>query len=190
MLYQYNPFKILGVSPDDNRKNIVAAAEEKALFDDSGKIREASTTLTNPQRRIAAEVCWFPDCDDSDIEEIQNYIDDTLAGEPAVNLAMEKYSPLTQVLVKLACIDAQNFSSAAKARNYILGMGRLLGSIKALSVLAQVNAHRENSGFPSVQSPSEIETVLGELRVEIRQQLTQKLQQLGEGSYTRVVYQL
>ncbi len=70
MLYNDNPFKILGVSPTDSRREIARQAEEKALLFDAQTCTDARTTLTNPQRRISAEIHWFLDCNSEEIKEI------------------------------------------------------------------------------------------------------------------------
>ena len=56
MMLSENPFFILGVTPLDNRHQILALAEEKALLLDSEKCSEARNTLTTPQRRLVAEM--------------------------------------------------------------------------------------------------------------------------------------
>ena len=50
-----NPFFTLGVSTRDNRRQITAAAEEKAFVSGSD-FSEARTALLIPEKRIAAEV--------------------------------------------------------------------------------------------------------------------------------------
>jgi len=55
-----NPFYILGVTPSDNREKIIELAQEKSLTLDPAIVAEAKNTLTNPRKRISAEVAWFP----------------------------------------------------------------------------------------------------------------------------------
>ena len=62
MTYNDNPFKILNVSLTDTRREIASKTEEKTLLFDARKCTDAQTILTNPQRRISAEVHWFLDC--------------------------------------------------------------------------------------------------------------------------------
>ena len=97
MLYQDNPFKLLGVLPTDGRREIVRQAEEKSLLLDAQKCSDARTTLTNPQRRIGAEVHWFLDCSADEIKEIEDYISQELAGKTDSDFVWEKKSALTQM---------------------------------------------------------------------------------------------
>jgi len=55
-----NPFYILNATQRDNRERIIDLAEEKSLLSDSDKCMAARTELTNPRKRISAEVAWLP----------------------------------------------------------------------------------------------------------------------------------
>ena len=55
-----NPFYTLGATTDDDRRRIAELAEEKSLVGDEDSIRDARGVLTNPRRRLAAEVGWLP----------------------------------------------------------------------------------------------------------------------------------
>ena len=55
-----NPFHILGATTRDNRHRIMELAEECSLLTDADECMEAQSILTNPRRRISAEVAWLP----------------------------------------------------------------------------------------------------------------------------------
>ena len=55
-----NPFYILNATQRDNRQRIIALAEEQSLLSDADKCMTARAELTNPNKRIAAEVAWMP----------------------------------------------------------------------------------------------------------------------------------
>ena len=55
-----NPFHILGATTRDNRHSIMELAEERSLLLDTDECMEARSILTNPRRRISAEVAWLP----------------------------------------------------------------------------------------------------------------------------------
>lgn len=185
MLYKDNPFKILGVSPADGRRAIVSQAEEKALLLDSQKCADARTTLTNPQRRIAAEVHWFLDCTDEEIKEIDAAISDP--SEDSDDLSWDRYSPLTQLNIQLALLDSRDFRNASSAKFYILGISRLYEAVDADSVIRLINEKRKEAGFPEVINRQDVETALSEMRSEIRQALSQRLQSLPQSQYTQII---
>lgn len=187
MLYNDNPFKILGVSPTDSRREIARQAEEKALLFDAQKCTDARTTLTNPQRRISAEIHWFLDCNAEELKEIDSYISSTLSRNDADDFSWDEFCALTQLNIQLACLEAQNFNNASMAKYYILGVSRLFEAVDAEDVLELINKNRRQAGFPEVSKGLDIESALGEMRSEIRQMLSQRLQSLPETLYTQIV---
>ena len=190
MLYQDNPFKLLGVLPTDGRREIVRQAEEKSLLLDAQKCSDARTTLTNPQRRINAEIHWFLDCQADEIKEIEEYISAELAGNTNGDFEWEKKSALTQLNIQLACIGAQNFGKLSSAKFYILGISRLYESIDAEKVIQTINETRKQAGFPEVAKSQDIDAALNELRSEIRQMLSGGLQKLSRDKYIQIVTKL
>ena len=55
-----NSFYILNATQRDNRHRIMELAEKQNLLSDTSKCMEARTELTNPRKRISAEVAWLP----------------------------------------------------------------------------------------------------------------------------------
>ncbi|MBQ2617359.1 MAG: hypothetical protein IJF90_10930 [Synergistaceae bacterium] len=75
-----NPFFTLGVSTRDNRRQITAAAEEKAFVSGSDDFGEARTALLIPEKRIVAEIRWFPGMDDAKVREISEFFRNVAVG--------------------------------------------------------------------------------------------------------------
>ena len=190
MQYNDNPFHILGVAPIDSRRVIARQSEEKALLLDAQKCSDAQATLTNPQRRIAAEVHWFLDCSPEEIKEIDSYVDGVITNNDIDDYSWDRFCALTQLNIQLACLDAQNFKNASMAKYYILGISRLFEAVDIEVVLQLINENRRQAGFPEVSKSLDIESALGDLRSEIRQSLTQRLQCLPENQYTQIVTML
>ena len=55
-----NPFHILTASPRDNRRRIMELADERSLLLDSSQCMAARSDLTNPRKRLSAEIAWLP----------------------------------------------------------------------------------------------------------------------------------
>ena len=55
-----NPFHVLSATPRDNRQRIHDLADEQSLIGDHEKCSNARSDLTNPRKRLVAEVAWFP----------------------------------------------------------------------------------------------------------------------------------
>ena len=190
MIYDNNPFKLLGISPSDGRREIVRQAEEKSLLLNSEQCSEARTILTNPQRRISAEVHWFLDCDEDAIREIESYITDERAGNSDNDFSWDRFSPLTQLNIQLACLESQDFSVPSSAKFSILRISRLFESIDADSVLQLINEKRHVAGFPEVSSYQDIEAAISDLRSEIRQGISQKMQSISQQKIVQIVTML
>src|ERR1700682_4470823 len=55
-----NPFWVLWVSTRDPNQRIVESADEKALILNPDVCESARATLTNPRKRLTAEMSWLP----------------------------------------------------------------------------------------------------------------------------------
>ena len=55
-----NPYYILNATQRDNRHRIIELAEEQSLLSDTDECMAARAELTNPRKRISAEVAWLP----------------------------------------------------------------------------------------------------------------------------------
>ena len=112
MRYLDNPFLILDVTSEDNRRTIVAQAEEQALYFDAERCNEARNTLTNPQRRISAEVRWFLGCNKITCNEIQELISD-VCDEEMDDIPLRYYSDLTKLNINIACLEKRHMGNSS-----------------------------------------------------------------------------
>ena len=55
-----NPFYLLKASPKDNRKKLLELADDAAFDIDSIKANESRSILSNPRKRLEAEISFFP----------------------------------------------------------------------------------------------------------------------------------
>ena len=51
-----NPFYILGATTRDNKQRLIELCEEKSLLGDADERNEALAVLTNPRKRLSAEM--------------------------------------------------------------------------------------------------------------------------------------
>lgn len=71
MKLEENPFYLLGVGVDSTKADITQKADDKC-FDEpelEEDIEKAKGILLNPQRRIGAEIRWFPGCSGSAFQQ-------------------------------------------------------------------------------------------------------------------------
>ena len=67
MSLKSNPFYVLGAAPSDDRRRIMALANDRRLDGNEAAIREARIVLTNPRKRLAAEIAWLPGLEEDEI---------------------------------------------------------------------------------------------------------------------------
>ena len=67
-----NPFYVLGATPHDDRRRIIALANDKRLELDSDEaaVREAQSILITPRKRLAAEIAWLPGMEAEEIRRV------------------------------------------------------------------------------------------------------------------------
>ena len=188
MNYQENPFNILGASITDNRRKIVALCEEKVLYLDSSEVESARNILTTPQKRLSAEMHWFPDCDEEDIATIREYIAAS-AENPNTELTISA-GDLSLFNAYLAALPGKKTNAYSEIKSELLRLSRLYEALDAEEIKAQLNECRTKSGFPLLERESDIETVLAEMRNETRQILSKWLSRFSEASYVKIVTQI
>lgn len=64
-----NPFYILEASPVDDRRKLISLADEAKLLSDDN-VEEALNQLLHHQRRLDAEINWFPSTAPSQVEQL------------------------------------------------------------------------------------------------------------------------
>lgn len=139
-----SPFAILGVTTRDDLSRIMEAAEERSLIADPDLCQQARAILTNPRRRLDAELGWFPGTSPKVAARaisatVHQVLELPLGGLAKANALVMAASDWTaQTIVELSdFLDA--LTSAAD-------------DVNIEQVLREVNEDREIAGFPSVSS--------------------------------------
>jgi hypothetical protein len=175
MMLSENPFFILGVTPLDNRHQILALAEEKALLLDSEKCSEARNTLTTPQRRLVAEMNWFLGCSSETVDEIIDYISALQSGSQFEEINVCELSALAELNLKRYAFPFLPMSDVFKYKYAILEISRLFEAVDSEQIRIEVNEARSVSGFTLISGTTEIDTELRNIRSEISHIISQKL---------------
>lgn len=160
MTIKENPFYILGATTRDNRQKIQELVDEKSLFLDMSVCVEARAVLTNPRRRLSAELAWFPGVS---IRQTKNIIKE-LEDKELSSETLEHLSSLAGVNVILSYLDSMDKLTAKDLENSIFALARSYESIKPETVMNVINEDRSISGFPEVTDLSVIQEELSELK--------------------------
>lgn len=139
-----SPFAILGVTTRDDRSRILEAAEERALIADPELCQQARAILTNPRRRLEAELGWFPGTSSKVAEK---------ASSATVHEAMEL--PLGGLAKANALVMAASDWTAQSVEDltdFLDALTSAADDVDIDQVVREVNEDREIAGFPSVSS--------------------------------------
>lgn len=160
-----NPFWALGVTPRDDRRKIVAAAEEQSLHLDHDLCQKARADLTNPRTRLAVEMAWMPGVASDMIDKLMRM----LAEDPRAISIDDDLPELTRANLMAAAFERlDEYDEAKLIAARIRRFARVVETINAGDVLRDVNADRAISGFPAVSGADLIEVELAERRKAYR----------------------
>lgn len=160
-----NAFAILGAGTRDDRRRIVELAEAKSLHLDDAICQKARADLTNPRTRLAVEVAWLPGVSPNRAEQLLSHL-----SENSVSLANEVGLP---ALAKANLMSAAFQSIDAKRSPHdMAGMindfAKLVDELSVVTIARDINEDRFVSGFPAIDTPESVSTVLDQQKRRYR----------------------
>lgn len=183
-----NPFFTLGVSTRDNRRQITAAAEEKTFVSGSD-FGEARTALLIPEKRIAAEVRWFPGMDDAKVREISEFFRNVAAGNYTNTPIAEGLRSLARLNFSVYMFSYRKFAGVSDMAGSILAICSCFDNINTEGVCASINNDRLIAGFPMTDE-AEFERALNDYRADILGVIDGRLPELSREEYTGLATEL
>ena len=171
MDFLQNPFHILDVIPQDNRRIIMNQADERSLFRDPEECRNAATALTNPRRRLYAEIAWLP-CTRPD------HIDDILQLLHAYAYFAIELTPIAHANLVAAKLQRLPDYSPNDVASRIRQIAVSFEGIDGIQLQAVINAQRKVSQFPIVNL-EDIESEIQNLGDYYRKVMTSALEKLS-----------
>lgn len=170
-----NPFHILTASPRDNRRRIMELADERSLLLDSSECMEARSDLTNPRKRLSAEVAWLPGIGPKRAGEVLS----RLASSPMDLLAVDKLSSIARANLLAAGLARLSDHNADDVTKWILEISWAFEDIEPKELSVIVNEERVVSGFPEVSDLSAVEAEIQERRRHYRKVIKSALDNLS-----------
>lgn len=188
-----NPFYILGATTRNNRMKIMELAEEKSLILDPDECVRVRTDLTNPRRRLVAEMSWFPGFSPEGVESIIEYLTALKQQLNPVPVDLNQFEPLAKLNFLTEQIRYKKYKDIFKHENIfkignaIFEIDRVFEAISPEQVQATINEDRVVSGFPLVQNTNQIEEELTTIRTNIKSIIDDRLNQLPQKDYIKLV---
>ena len=180
MLLQNNPFYLLKVSCTAGRREIMSASDEMSFVLDPEICSNALNALTNPNKRLDAEINWFIDLDADSIAYIRSFI------ENAKPISTEGLSSLSKLNAMIYNFLLSKDDSSKILRYCISLLDRQYSSLDSDQITQTVNKNRSLARFNSVQK-TDVEECIRKKREEIRQLITEKLSVLGQDRYVELI---
>lgn len=156
-----NPFSVLGCNPRDDRRRIVALAEEKSLSLDHDLCQKARADITNPRTRLIAEMAWLPGMSPRKADQlVQKVLADPLSirGEHGLpTLARAN-------LMAAAFESITDFNGPESVAEFIGEFASLVENLSAEEIVRDINEDRAVAGFPEIGSVELADEELAERR--------------------------
>jgi len=178
-----NPFHILTASPRDNRRRIMELADERSLLLDSSECMEARSDLTNPRKRLSAEVAWLPGVGPKRAGEVLSLLESSLNEL----LAVDNLSSIARANILAAGLARLSDHNADDIAEWILEIAWAFENIDPEELSVIINEERVVSGFPDVTDLSAVEAEIQERRRYYRKVIKSALNNLSAKELVEVV---
>jgi molecular chaperone DnaK len=150
-----NAFWLLGATTRDNKRRLIELAEERALERDADACQKARADLTNPRRRLGAELAWLPGVSPTKAAQLAR----RLFSDPFSARSESGLPPLAQANLMAASLEAAEVEDEEIA-GFVIEVARLVDSLSVDDVMRNINEDRAIAGFPEIDSLEEIEAGL------------------------------
>jgi hypothetical protein len=170
------PFYVLGATQRDNRRNIIALAEDCNLVRDPDECSWAKSQLITPRKRLSAEVAWLPGLNVTQTTEILDLLDASINGL----LNITKIPPMARANSLAAGLSrVKGPRQADKLVKWILLLAQAFETIDPEALRSLINEERADADFPEVNNVAAVEAEIQERRRYYKQVITTVLGRLS-----------
>lgn len=178
-----NPFHVLGASIRDNRRRIMELADELSLLENPNDCLDARSKLTNPRKRLSAEVAWLPGIGPKRAGELMSLVESS----PPDLLAVDNVSPIARVNLLAAGLPRLSDYKPDDVAEWVLETSWAFEDVKPDELTVIINEERTVSGFPEVADLSDVEAEIQERRRHYLQVIKSVLDTLSQIELVEVV---
>ncbi len=173
-----NPFHILGATTRDTRQRLAELADERSLQADSHDCMQARSVLSNPRKRLTAEVAWLPGVSPKYAERVITALCRPAKSMPSQDtlLALSpiaRSNLLASGLQRLASYNAKNVAE------WVVELSNAFEEIEPQDLCMLINEERITSGFPEITDISMLESEIQDRRHHFRQVIKSALDNLS-----------
>ena len=154
---QENPFYVLGATARDNRRKIMDLAEEKSLIAEDHAGAQASSLLTNPRKRLAAELGWLPGLGPSRANELISLLNTN----PVEIRKHTSLLPLARAnILSAALTRVVELLTVEEFAHWVIDISESHSNIEPEATMMVLNEERAVAGFPELTDEHAFETEL------------------------------
>jgi len=170
-----NPFWTLGATTRDDRRRIVALAEEKSLKLDHDLCQKARADLTNPRVRLTVEMSWLPGVSPKKAFQLANQIiSDPMSVRAESGLPSLAHANL--LVASFTAVDGED--DPEHISEYIQEIANLADELSIDEIMRDINEDRAVAGFPEIKAEDQIEQELKERKRYYRDTIKNTLNRL------------
>ena len=155
-----NPFHILTATTRDNRQRIMELADDRSLLHDSNECMEARSDLTNPRKRLSAEIAWLPGSGPQRAGEVLALLESSVRDV----FSVKKLTPIARANLLSAGLSRLPDYSPHDVAVWIIDISWAFEGVDPEGLNRIINEERVVSGFPEVTDPFVVETAIQEQR--------------------------
>lgn len=165
--FSENPFYILGASPMDDRRKLISLANDAKLLSDYN-VEDALNQLLHHQRRLDAEMNWFPNTDPIQISALLSFAE----SRDIVSFTdFHSASVLAQFNACLILLQRWPITNTDAAFALCHSIAIMDIELRPDVLIKEINQERQNAGFQVVDDIDNIIYRLGDLRRSIASKL-------------------
>lgn len=165
-------------------KSVINDKTDDLCFDDPDheeKYEEARSLLSNPQKRISAEIRWFPGISDAEERKLKA---DLLQRKPLLGIFANDLVHMNALIYNLSCEkDDQMIIVLAQ-------IDRLYQNISLEDVRMWINATRQKAHITPIQNTEILHTEWNEVRNDVRSAVHSVVKEMRRERYTRFANEL
>lgn len=183
MIWKKNPFYILQV-PMTATKSVINDKTDDFSFDHPEKedaYENARNLLSNPQKRIAAEICWFPGMSRAEDDNMRT----------ALSAHRELKGPFANDLIRMnALIYNLTCKSDDEMVMILAEIDRLYQNMSLEDVRIWINETRQQAKITVIQNIDMLRTDWKEIRNDVRSAVQSVVKEMRRERYTRFANEL
>ncbi|MEG0019876.1 MAG: hypothetical protein RR728_04950, partial [Oscillospiraceae bacterium] len=182
-----NPFYILGAMPQDDIPHLEALAMEKSAWMDPEIVSDAYNILINPQKRLSAELRWFPAITRAQIAPVLELCVNKENNKSPFAFSLPRLKNIAAMTLRIYTLPLPGYKDAMQAEYSILGISRLFEMLDLDLLALDIEHDRVCAGLPFNVDSSLLKLELESYRQEIVEALSLLLSKLPSSENAEVI---